>query len=94
LSQFPRPNRYTRGVLETSQGGHPMERDARPSSSAPEFADEGLDRDTPDTRADSESLFFSPHFFRDDSILGQNDPAPEALMNKQGRSTLSPDGTS
>jgi hypothetical protein len=39
-------------------------------------------------------LFFSPHFFRDDSILGQNDPAPEALMNKQGRSTLSPDGTS
>jgi hypothetical protein len=71
-----------------------MERDAGTSSSVPESADEGLDRDTSDTRADSTPLFFSPNFFGDDYILGQNDPTPEALMTEQGRPTLSPDGTS
>ena len=71
-----------------------MERDAGTSTSTPEFADEGLDRNTPDPRADNQSLFFSPNFFGDDYILGQNDPTPEALMNMQGRPTLSPDGAS
>lgn len=71
-----------------------MERDTGTSQGSPEPRDEILDRDTPDTRADNQSLFFSPHFFRDDSIFGQNDPDPEALMTVHGRPTLSPDGTS
>lgn len=71
-----------------------MERDAGISRSTPGFIDEGLDRDSSDTRADNQSLFFSPNFFGDDYILGQNDPTPEALMNMQGRPTLSHDGAS
>jgi len=71
-----------------------MERDTGTSQRAPESRDEILDRDPPDTRADSTPLFFSPHFFRDDSIFGENDPSPEALMTVHGRPTLSPDGTS
>lgn len=71
-----------------------MERDTGNSSSAPEFTDEGLDRDSSDTRADSTPLFFSPNFFDHDYVIGQNDPDPEDLMTVHGRPTLSPDGTS
>lgn len=94
MQKFDRPDRHTRGVLETSQGGNPMERDAGTSRSTPESTDEGLDRNPTNPRADNQSLFFSPDFFSDDYVFGQNDPTPEALMNMQGRSTLSPDGTS
>lgn len=71
-----------------------MERDPRTSQRAPEPRNEILDRDSSDTGADSQSLFFSPRFFCDDYIVGQNDPDPEDLMNRDGRPTLSPDGTS
>lgn len=71
-----------------------MERDTGTSPRPSESRNEILDRDPPDTRADSTPLFFSPDFFCDDSVLGQNDPDPEDLMNRDGRPTLSPDGTS
>ena len=71
-----------------------MERDTRTSPRTPEPRNEILDRDPSDTGTDSTPLFFSPRFFCDDHIVGQNDPDPEDLMNMQGRSTLSPDGAS